>query len=60
MEKDPFDSEISNNEFDSSETSQCSIGSEWDDDKFIWDRKDLTKVNKLRENKNNIPVVYRN
>jgi len=45
---------------DSSETSQASVGSRWDEDKFVWDKEDLDKINKLRTNKNAIPIVYKN
>jgi hypothetical protein len=32
---------------------------EWDEDKYIWRRKELDLVNKSREKKDMIPVVYR-
>jgi hypothetical protein len=32
---------------------------EWDDDKFIWRRRELDLVNKSREKKEMTPVVYR-
>ena len=38
----------------------ASIGSEWNEDKFVWDKNDLEKVNKLRENRDVMPLVVRN
>jgi hypothetical protein len=32
---------------------------DWDDDKFIWRRRELDLVNKSREKKEMVPVVYR-
>lgn len=32
---------------------------DWDDEKYIWDRKDLERVNRRRLNKDAIPVVLR-
>ena len=32
---------------------------DWDDDKFIWRRRELDQVNKCREKDDMLPVVYR-
>jgi len=36
------------------------MGDKWDEDKFVWDKKDLDKMNKLRKNKEQVPIVYKN
>ena len=53
------ENELSQDNCDSSETSMASIG-DWSEDKFVWDKQDLEKVNKLRENKDVMPLVVRN
>lgn len=32
---------------------------EWDEDKFIWRKPELEKINKCRDKKDVIPVIYR-
>ena len=44
----------SSSSFDSSVTALS-----YDEDKFIWDKRELDEINKRRKNADKIPVVYR-
>jgi hypothetical protein len=65
MEEDEMmeSSESSSNK-DSSFKSSSSFDSSitvvsYDDDKFIWDQRELDEINKRRKNNDKIPIVYR-
>ena len=53
-------SDSSDSSFQSSSSFDSSVTAiSYDEDKFIWDKRELDEINKRRKNADKIPVVYR-
>ena len=44
----------------SSESSELDQDAKWDDDRLVWDKEELEKINKRRTKDNVIPILLRN